>query len=78
MLCAPAVRVLVVHAAVRLLPLPVNATAEQAAIDAAPSLKLTDPVGLVTVMVAVKVTFVPTIDGFAELLSAVVVAAPPL
>jgi hypothetical protein len=77
MLCAPAASVLVVHAAVRLLPLPVNATAEQAATDVAPSLKLTDPVGLVPVTVAVKVTFVPTADGLEELESVVVVAAPP-
>ena len=60
------------------MPLPPTATAAQPAIDVAPSLKLTNPVGLVPVTVAVKVTFVPTIDGFAELLSAVVVAAPPL
>ena len=77
MLCVPAASVLVVHAAVRLLPLPVNATAEQAAIDPAPSLKLTDPVGLMPVTVAVKVTFVPYADGFAELVSVVVVAVPP-
>jgi len=77
MLCTPAVRVLVVHAAVRLLPLPANATAEQAAIDPAPSLKLTDPVGLAPVTVAVKVTFVPRFDGLEELVSVVVVAVPP-
>ena len=77
MLCAPAVRVLVVHAAVRLLPLPVNATAEQAAIDVAPSLKLTVPVGLVPLTVAVKVTFVPRFEGLEELMSVVVVAVPP-
>jgi len=77
MLCAPAASVLVVHAAVRLLPLPVNATAEQAAIDVAPSLKLIVPVGIAPVTVAVKVTFVPTVDGLEELLSVVVVAVPP-
>src|SRR5205809_806133 len=54
MLCAPAVSALVVHVAVRLLPLPLKTTAEQAAIDVTPSLKLTDPVGLVPVTVAVK------------------------
>src|SRR6266446_6482980 len=74
----PALKLLVLHAAVRVLPPPLSATAAQPAIDVAPSLKLTNPVGLVPVTVAVKVTFVPTIDGFAELLSAVVVAAPPL
>src|SRR5207248_4143516 len=77
MLCVPATSVLVVHAAVRLLPLPANATAEQAAIDVAPSLKLTVPVGLVPVAVAVKETLVPTVDGLEELMSVVVVAAPP-
>ena len=76
-LCTPPVRVLVVHAAVRLLPLPVNATAEHPAIDAAPSLKLTEPVGLVPVTVAVNVMLVPTVDGLDELESVVVVAAPP-
>ena len=77
MLCAPAVRVLVVHAAVRVLPLPVNATAEHAAIDVAPSLKLTVPVGLAPVTVAVKVTLAPIVDGLEELESVVVVAVPP-
>src|SRR5437667_12041138 len=77
MLCAPAASALVVHTAVRLLPLPANATAEQPAIDVPPSLKLTDPVGLVPVTVAVKVTLLPTVEGFAELVSVVVVAAPP-
>src|SRR5438132_13790959 len=77
MLCTPAVSVLVVQPAVRLLPLPLKATAEQAAIDVAPSLKLTDPVGLVPVTVAVKVTLAPTVDGFGALASVVVVAAPP-
>ena len=77
MLCTPAVSVLVVHAAVRLLPPPSNATAEHAAIDAPPSLKATVPVGLAPVTVAVKVTLAPTVDGFGALASVVVVAAPP-
>ena len=77
MLCTAAVRVLVVHAAVRLLPLPVTATAEQAPIDVAPSLKLTVPVGFAPVTVAVKATFVPRFDGLEELISVVVVAVPP-
>src|SRR6184192_2277521 len=67
MLCTPAVSVLVVHAAVRLLPPPSNATAEHAAIDAPPSLKATVPVGLAPVTVAVKVTLAPTVDGFGAL-----------
>jgi hypothetical protein len=66
-----------VHTAVRTLPEPVRATAEQPVIELAPSLKLTDPVGLVPVTVAVKVTLVPTVDGFVELASVVVLAAPP-
>jgi hypothetical protein len=35
------------------------------------------PVGLLPVTVAVKVTLVPTVDGFAELPTTVVVGAPP-
>jgi hypothetical protein len=77
MLCVPAASVLLVHAAVRLLPLPANTTAEQPPIDVAPSLKLTVPVGLAPVTVAVKVTFVPAVDGLEELMSVVVVAVPP-
>src|SRR2546430_11946401 len=77
MLCVPAASVLVVHAAVRLLPLPANAAAEHPAIDVAPSLKLTVPVGLAPVTVAVKVTFAPTVAGLEELMSVVVVAVPP-
>src|SRR6266508_810553 len=77
MLCVPAASVLVVHAAVRLLPLPANATAEHPAIEVAPSLKLTDPVGFAPATVAVKVTLLPTLEGFAELASVVVVAVPP-
>ena len=56
MLWVPAVRAEVEHAAVRVLPLPVSATAEQPAIDVPPSLKLTLPVGAAPVTVAVNVT----------------------
>ena len=45
MLCVPAVSADVEQVAVRVLPLPASATAAQPAIDAAPSLKLTVPVG---------------------------------
>src|SRR5215470_656491 len=76
MLCVPAVSVVVAHWAVRLLPLPVSATAEQPPIELAPSLKFTVPVGEVPVTVAVKVTFVPTVDGFSEVPSVVVLATP--
>ncbi len=57
MLCVAAVRLLVVHAAVLLLPLPASATALQPVIEFAPSLKLTLPVGLLPMTVAVKVTW---------------------
>src|SRR6478736_5574760 len=57
----------VLHAAVLLLPLPASATALQPLIEFAPSLKLTLPVGLLPVTVAVNVTLVPTVDGFFEL-----------
>lgn len=62
--------------AVRTFPLPDRATAEQPPIDVAPSLKLTVPVGLLPVTVAVKVTPVPTMDGVSEVARLVLV--PPL
>ena len=77
MLCVAAVSALVLHAAVRLFPLPASAMALQPLIEFAPSLKLTLPVGLLPAMVAVNVTLVPTVDGFFELASAVVVCAGP-
>ena len=63
------------HAAVVLLPLPARATAPQPLIEFAPSLKLTLPVGLLPATVAVNVTLAPTVDGFFELASVVVVGA---
>ena len=77
MLCVAAVSALVLHAAVLLLPLPVSATAPQPLIEVAPSLKLTLPVGLLPVTVAVKVTLVPAVDGLFELESEVVVGVGP-
>jgi hypothetical protein len=59
------------HVAVRALPLPESATAEHPEIELPPSVKLTVPVGLLPVTVAVKVTPAPTIEGFAELESEV-------
>ena len=59
----------------RELPAPVRATAEQPAIDAAPSLKLTVPVGAVPVTVAVNITLAPDVDGFSELANIVDVVA---
>jgi len=74
MLRVPATSAVVVHAAVRALPEPVSATAEQPASDAPPSVKLTVPVGDAPVTVAVKVTLAPTVDGFSELTCVVVEA----
>ena len=75
MLCVAAVSALVLHAAVLLLPLPASATALQPLIELLPSLKLTLPVGLLPVTVAVNVTFAPATDGLAELVNSVVVGA---
>jgi hypothetical protein len=67
MLCVATVSVLVMHAAVLLLPLPASATALQPLIELTPSLKLTLPVGAIPTTVAVKVTPTPKVDGFFEL-----------
>src|SRR6266404_1905157 len=73
----PALKLLVLHAAVRVLPTPVNATAAQPAIDVPPSVKLTLPVGARPVTDAVNVTLAPDSDGFAELATVVVVGVGP-
>jgi len=75
MLWVPTVRLAVAHVAMRELPDPVSATALQPEIEVPPSVKLTVPVGLVPVTVAVKVTFAPTVDGLAELANAVLLVA---
>jgi len=75
MLRTPAARPLVVHAAVRVAPLPVRATAEQPLIETVPSLNVTVPVGATPLTVAVKVTLEPTIDGVCEVTTPVVVTA---
>ena len=54
---------------------PVKATALQPAIVEPSAVNATVPVGAVPLTVAVNVTLVPTIDGFAELASVVVLAA---
>src|SRR5262249_31804207 len=77
MLCVPAARLLVVHCAVLVLPLPLRATAAQPVIELPPSVKFTDPVGLLPLTVAVKVTLTPTVDGLSELASVVVVGDRP-
>ncbi len=68
----PAARLLVVQAAVRVLPLPVRARLVQPVRAEPPSARLTLPVGLLPVTVAVRVTGVPTVDGLSELDSVVV------
>src|SRR5438270_268896 len=70
MLCVPTLRLLVAQVAVRMLPEPVSPTVAQPAIEAAPSLKFTVPVGAVPLTVAVKVTLVPAVEGVSELVLA--------
>src|SRR5258708_33442170 len=77
MLCVATLRLAVEDAAVRTLPLPRKATAEQPAIEMPPSVKLTLPVGEAPVTVAVNVTLAPETDGFEELASVVVVGVAP-
>src|ERR1051326_2812843 len=77
MLCVPWLKVLVVHAAVRTLPLPVSATALQPPSALPPSVKATLSVGLVPLTVAVKVTLAPTVDGLSELASVVLDGGGP-
>src|SRR5260370_21741599 len=74
MLCVPAARLLVLQPAVFVSPLPESATAAQPLIVLPPSVKATLPLGAEPLTVAVNVTFIPTEDGLAELLSVVVVA----
>ena len=78
MLWLPTARLLVVQAAVGVLPEPLNATAAHPVIDVPPSRKLTLPVGELPVTVAVIVTLAPKTDGLTELDSAVVVPIKPL
>src|SRR5215471_10047569 len=75
MLCVPSASVLVAHCAVREVPDPASATAEQPLMEFPPSMKLTDPVGEAPVTVAVNVTTAPWVAGLAELESVVVLAA---
>src|SRR5947207_72298 len=73
MLCVPIERLLVLQTAVLLLPAPVSATAAQPAIELPPSVKLTVPVGLLPLTIAVKITLALTVAGLSELASVVVV-----
>src|SRR5690348_7999817 len=77
MLCEPPESPEVEHAAVRTLPPPASATAEQPGIELPPSVKLSVPVGLLPVTVAVMLTLDPTVEGLGELASVVVVGLPP-
>ena len=70
--CVPRPRPVAVHAAVRVLPLPVSATALQPEMEVPPSVKFTVPVGLPPVTVAVNVTLTPSVDGLSELATLVV------
>ena len=70
--CASAV---VEQVAVRVLPEPPSATAEQPLMLLAPSRNATFPVGATPVTVAVNVTYWPTVDGLSEEASAVVLTA---
>jgi hypothetical protein len=62
----------VAQVAVRVLPEPPSAAAEQPVIDVDPSLKFTVPVGDIPLTVAVKVTLVPTVDGVSDVATPVV------
>ena|SRR5687767_3580122 len=77
MLCGPAASVDVVQVALRVLPEPERGLAEQPLIEAAPSVKLTVPVGAVPVTLAVNVMLAPAAAGFCELASAVDVGPGP-
>src|SRR3954465_12447889 len=74
MVWVPANRAALEQAALRALPEPISATALQPPIVAPLSVKVIVPLGALPVTVAVKVTFVPTVDGLLELASAVAVA----
>src|SRR5208283_3319073 len=73
--CVPWLSVLLLHCALRVLPEPTSATPAQS--EVSPSVKLTLPVGLLPVTLAVNVTFAPTVEGLTELASAVVVGGRP-
>ena len=76
MLWLPTVRLLLLQVAVLGLPT-TSALVAQPAIDVPPSVKLTLPLGLAPLTVAVKVTVVPNVTGLPEVASAVVVGAGP-
>ena len=65
-MCTPAASELVLHVAVLLLPVPLNATAPQPTMVVPPSVKLTVPVGAAPATVAVNVTLDPAEAGLPE------------
>src|SRR5207247_2206682 len=73
MVCVPAASALPLQAAILLLPEPLSATVAQPVIVLPPSLKLTVPLGAVPATVAVNVTLLPAVAGFAALARVVVV-----
>jgi hypothetical protein len=76
MLCVPTPRLALLHVAVLVFAAPAgSATAPQPVIVLPPSVKAMLPVGAVPIIVAVKVTLVPTTDGFAELANVAVLVA---
>ena len=73
--CVPTPSAFVVHAAVRLLPLPARLTESHPEIVVPSLVNATGPVGALPFTVAVNVTVFPAMDGFNELTSVVVVGA---
>src|SRR2546425_9410427 len=77
MLCVPAVRLAVLQVAVLVLPVPAGSATAPQPVSVFPSaVKATLPVGALPLIVAVKVTLAPRLDGLAEELSVVVDGVP--
>src|SRR5437764_15325559 len=74
----PTARAVVAHVAVLALPVPARAMDEQPETAVGPSENETMPVGDVPLTVAVNATLLPQLDGFAELLTVVVVDVGPV
>jgi len=77
MLWVPEESALVEQAALGALPPPLSATAEQPAMELAPSVKLTVPVGEDPRTVAVMLTPAPAAAGLEELVKLVLLAGKP-
>ena len=80
MLWVPTIRLLVLHVAILLLAVPVGSATAPHPVSVVPSaVKATLPVGALPITVAVKATLALKTDGFAELVSPVVlVVCPPM